>query len=368
MRGTLGAREGRASERAGERERERAREGERRRLKMLGELGGGADRCPSVEMLLIIAALVCVDGALALLAFSQALRIHLRDQEAGWTRQKVLHLMIGSSNLGYFLFFVLTVVASCGRWICWSDMCGFIFMAYPSILFLAAFLLLLSFWVDFCHQARDEGDGEDDEGHNMQQALLANSMIRQDQSDEESGCKCCSFRNIEVEGRQKFVAAVIMLVFVLMIAFAVIIWIGNGNNPIDSVSIAQIYTQLIAVAFLLLGGAIVCYGIALFLKLSKVRSESASGDMWKVAGLAAVCMISFTSSASVALSTETPLFYSWCLWDIKGAKQPLLLIVYFFIGRRGLVDCMPQSLEESSMWARYLPLRCFDNFREGNAR
>ncbi|XP_039169901.1 uncharacterized protein LOC104442111 isoform X3 [Eucalyptus grandis] len=303
-------------------------------MKMLAGLGGGADRCPSLEMLLVIAALACVDGALALLAFSQALRIHLRDQEAGWTRQKVLHLMIGSSNLGYFLFFVLTVVASCERWICWSQMCGFIFMAYPSILFLAAFLLLLSFCfrVDFCHQAKDEGDGEDNEGHNMQQALLANSTIRQDWSDEGTSCRCCSFRNIEVEGRQKFVAAVIMLAFVLMIAFAVIIWIGNGKNPIDSVSIARIYTQIIAVAFLLLGGAIVCYGITLFLKLSKVRSESASGDMWKVGGLAAVCVISFTSRASVALSTETPLFYSLRLWDIKGVKQPLLLIVYFFIG------------------------------------
>ncbi|XP_030462872.1 tobamovirus multiplication protein 1 isoform X2 [Syzygium oleosum] len=301
---------------------------------MLAEVGGGGagGHCPSLEMLLVIAALACVDGALALLAFSQVVRIHLRDQEAGWTRQKVLHLMIGSSNLGYFVFFVLTVVASCERWYCWSRMCGFIFMAYPSILFLAAFLLLLSFWVDFCHQAKDEGNGEDDEGHNMQQALLANSMIRQDRSDEGNGCKCCSFRNIEVEGRQKFVAAVIMLVFVLMIAFAVIIWIGNGNNPIDSVSIAQIYARLIAVAFLLLGGAIVCYGITLFLKLRKVRSESASGDMWKVAGLAAVCMMSFTSSASVALSTETPLFYSLRLWDINGVEPPLLLIVYFFIG------------------------------------
>lgn len=38
---------------------------------MIAELGGGADRCPSLEMLLVIAALACVDGALALLAFSQ---------------------------------------------------------------------------------------------------------------------------------------------------------------------------------------------------------------------------------------------------------------------------------------------------------
>lgn len=39
---------------------------------MLAEVGGGAGgRCPSLEMLLVIAALACVDGALALLAFSQ---------------------------------------------------------------------------------------------------------------------------------------------------------------------------------------------------------------------------------------------------------------------------------------------------------
>lgn len=64
------------------------------------------------------------------------------------------------------------------------------------------------FRVDFCHQAKDEDDGDDNEGHNVQQALLANSMIRQDWSDEGNGCKCCSFRSIEVEGRQKFVAVV----------------------------------------------------------------------------------------------------------------------------------------------------------------
>ncbi|KAF3667957.1 putative mitochondrial inner membrane protease subunit 1-like [Capsicum annuum] len=57
----------------------------------------------------------------------------------------VFHLMIGSSNLGYFLYFVLTIVAACKGWICWSRSCGFVVMAFPKILFLAAFLLLLSF-------------------------------------------------------------------------------------------------------------------------------------------------------------------------------------------------------------------------------
>lgn len=69
-------------------------------------------------------------------------------------------------------------------------------------------LWAMIFRVDFCHQAKDEEDGDNNEGHNVQQALLANPMIRQDWSDEGNGCKCCSFRSIEVEGRQKFVAVV----------------------------------------------------------------------------------------------------------------------------------------------------------------
>ncbi|CAA2990857.1 tobamovirus multiplication 1 [Olea europaea subsp. europaea] len=44
--------------------------------------------------------LACVDGVIAALAFCQLMRIHSRNSQLGWTRQKVFHLMIGSSNLG----------------------------------------------------------------------------------------------------------------------------------------------------------------------------------------------------------------------------------------------------------------------------
>ncbi|XP_022866837.1 tobamovirus multiplication protein 1-like [Olea europaea var. sylvestris] len=90
------------------------------------------------------AGLACVDGVIALLAFFQLMRIHARNPN--WTRQKVLHIVIGSSNLGYSIYFVMTLFAACKSWLCWSYTCGFISMAFPKILFISAFLLLLSFW------------------------------------------------------------------------------------------------------------------------------------------------------------------------------------------------------------------------------
>ncbi|XP_062107646.1 uncharacterized protein LOC133818644 isoform X2 [Humulus lupulus] len=57
---------------------------------------------------------------------------------------------------------------------------------------------------------------------------------------------------------------------------------------------------------LLLAGALACYGILLCLKMSKVRTERASSELWKVAGLVVVCVICFTSNAFVALLTDIP--------------------------------------------------------------
>ncbi|PKI55706.1 hypothetical protein CRG98_023922 [Punica granatum] len=241
-------------------------------------VGGGDGGCSSLSALVPILALACFDGVLAFVAFSQVIRIHLRNQEAGWTRQKVLHLMLGCSNFGYFIFFASTLVAQCERWLCWSKMCGFIFMAYPKILFLAAFLLLLSFW-----------------------RMMKRRMV------------------------------VVAVVFVLMLCFAVLIWIGTGKNPIDSLSVAQVYVHFCAVTSLLLGGALGYYGILLFLELRKLRSERSSADMWKVGGLAVVSVLCFTSSALIALLTDSPLFYSMHLSEIKGIKLPVLLIFYHFI-------------------------------------
>ncbi|KAI3466808.1 hypothetical protein Pfo_023471 [Paulownia fortunei] len=271
--------------------------------------------------------LACVDGVIAFIAFYQLIRIHSRNSLLGWTRQKVFHLMIGSSNLGYFLYFVLTLVAACKGWTCWSHSCGFIVMAFPKILFVAAFLLLLSFWVDLCHQSNDD---DEDEGCSPQEALLEKINITD--SNTNNRRKCFSLRSIRIGSRQKVVILVAVLVFAIMIASSVLIWIGMGKNPIDSAVVAQVYVDMIAVAVLLLGGALACYGLVLFLKMRKVRSERASTEMWKVAGLAIVSVICFTSSASVAIATNIPLFFHWHEQQIDGVYTSLLLLLYYFIG------------------------------------
>ncbi|XP_075106255.1 tobamovirus multiplication protein 1 isoform X3 [Nicotiana tabacum] len=272
-------------------------------------------------------ALASVDAVIALLAFAQLMRIHSRNTHIGWTRQKVFHLMIGSSNLGYFLYFVLSLVAACKDWLCWSHFCGFVVMASPKILFLAAFLLLLSFWVDLCHQSNDEED--EDDGYSPREALLEKNKPK---SNADSRRRCCSFRAVNVGSRQKVVVLVTLLVFLLMLLAAVLIWIGRGKNPIDSSVVARVYVDLFAIAVLLLGLALACYGLVLFLKMSKVRSERASSEMWKVAGLAVVSVLCFTSSASVAIFTDIPLLFHWHGQKINGVCTSLLMILYYFIG------------------------------------
>ncbi|XP_011044772.1 PREDICTED: tobamovirus multiplication protein 1-like isoform X2 [Populus euphratica] len=262
--------------------------------------------CYPLDLLIAIIALACIDGALASIAFSQLIRIFLRNQQSGWTRQKVLHLMVGSCNLGYFIYFISTIMATCNRWLCWSHACGFILMAFPNILFFAVFLLLLSFWVDLCHQANEEEDDDEDEENSSQQPLLESSKNKPGSMNTDSYRRCCSFRGIQVGSHQKFVIAVVVLIFFLMLSFAVVIWIGAGNNPIDSSVVARVYVDLFATAILVLGGALGCYGLILFLKLRKVRSETASSEMRKVAGLAVVSVVCFMSSAAVALLTDIP--------------------------------------------------------------
>lgn len=286
--------------------------------------------CSPLDLLIVNIALACIDGALACIAFSQFTRIHLRNQQTGWTRQKVLHLMVASCNLGYFIYFISTVIATCDRWPCWSHACGFVLMAFPKILFLAAFLLLLSFWVDLCHQANEEDD--DEEENSSQQPLLESSKNKPGSTNTDNFWSCCSFRGIHVGGRQKFVITVVVLIFFLMLSFAVIIWIGVGKNPICSSVAARVYVDFLASAILILGGALGCYGLLLFLKLRNVRSETASSEMRKVAGLAVVSVVCFTSSAAVALLTDVPLLYDWSMENKNEAKTLVLLVFYYFIG------------------------------------
>ncbi|KAI3800679.1 hypothetical protein L1987_28773 [Smallanthus sonchifolius] len=282
--------------------------------------------CYSKALVAVNIVLAFIDGGIAVLAFYQLIRIHSRNPQRGWTRQKVFHLMIGSSNMGYVVYFILTLVGACKNWKCWSSSCGFVFMALPKILFLAAFLLLLSFWVDLCHQANDE---DEDDG-SPREALI--KKANKSNLKISSRRRCCSFRVFPVGSRQQAVILVTLLILVLMLASAVLIWIGLGKNPIDSSVVARVYVDTFAVAMLLLGGALACYGYVLVSKMSKVRSERTSSEMWKVAGLAIVSVVCFTSSSIVAFFTNIPVLYH-CDWrSIRGIYVSLLLIVYYFIG------------------------------------
>ncbi|KAH1134102.1 hypothetical protein AAZX31_05G119300 [Glycine max] len=274
-------------------------------------------------------ALALLHAAVAFLAFFQLLRIHMRNAQLGWTRQKVFHVLIGSSNLGYVIYLALTIVASCKGWTCWSHSCGFIFMAFPKVLFFAAFLLLLSFWVDLCHQADDDDDYE---GSFCDNPLLEKTLNESNLASIDSHRKCFPFRFARVGNRQKIVILVTLLVFIIVVAFAVVIWIGLGKNPIDSEVAARIYLYLSAIGMLLLGGALACYGILLCLKMSKVRAEKPSSEMWKVAGLTIVSVICFTSSSCVELLTDIPMQYNWHQRRLNDVYSSLLLILYYFVG------------------------------------
>nr|XP_028966091.1 tobamovirus multiplication protein 1-like isoform X2 [Malus domestica] len=273
--------------------------------------------------------LALVDGIIAFLAFYQLIRIHLRNSQLGWTRQKVFHLLIGSSNLGCLIYFVLTLFAACKGWQCWSNSCGFSLMALPEILFFAAFLLLLSFWVDLCHQADDED--EEDEG-SFREALLEKTFSKPNSLDRDSYRNCFPLRFVHIGSRQRIVIMVTVLVFVIMIASAVIIWIGMGKNSIDSALVARVYVDLFAIAILVLGGALACYGLLLCLRMRNVRSERASSEMWKM-------------------------FYDWHQLHMNDVYTSLLLILYYFVG-----SSIPSALV---LWVvRELPPSITANIRE----
>lgn len=176
-------------------------------------------------------------------------------------------------------------------------------MACPQILFLAAFLLLLSFWADLCHQAKDE---EEDDENGITESFLEKPTTKHGLLQLDRRRRCLSFRSIHVGSRQKFVIVVILLTFVLMIAFAVLIWDGKGQSSSDSSLVARVYQDIFSVAMLLLGGALACYGFLLSSKMSRVRSEMASTELWKVASLAAVTLVCFTTCSILALVADIP--------------------------------------------------------------
>ncbi|RZC45438.1 hypothetical protein C5167_038379 [Papaver somniferum] len=66
--------------------------------------------------------------------------------------------------------------------------------------------------------------------------------------------------------------------------------------------------------------------------MKKVRSDKASTEMWKVAGLAVVSVVCFTTSAVVALASNVPLLYHWHPVNANGVITSVLIIIYYFIG------------------------------------
>jgi hypothetical protein len=96
-------------------------------------------------MTLVYASLVVIDASIAITSAIQLLRFYAQNQTAGWTRQKVFHCMIGVSNCGFTVYFILDAIAACQGWTCWPNVCGFLAAAAPQIMFLATFLFLLSF-------------------------------------------------------------------------------------------------------------------------------------------------------------------------------------------------------------------------------
>ncbi|KAG2252291.1 hypothetical protein Bca52824_082427 [Brassica carinata] len=262
------------------------------------------DKCYAPSFVAVNLCLALIDGALAFIAFLQLSRFHRRDKRVGWTRQKVLHLMIGSSNTGSLVYFVAAVIATCTRWHHWSNPFGFLLMAFPKILFLATFLLLLSFWVDVCHQGN--GEEEDDEAKKV------------------ASSKCCS--------RKARANQAVVLVFILMISFAILIWIASGDNSADPSLLAEVYVDIFASIILITGAGLCLYGMRLLFNLRKVRSEQVLSEMRKVSGLAGVSVVCFTVSSLIALLTHIPLFYHWNPNKLHGINALVLLIIYYFIG------------------------------------
>lgn len=214
--------------------------------------------CPGVSLIAIYATLTVIDATIVAVALFQLLRLYLRSHSWICNRQKVFLCLMGASNLGYALYFILTPVAQCGGWQCWSHACGFIVMALPQIVFLATFLLLLSFWLDLCHQATDREEEEEEHDYVVLPAFNERDLSKR---YSESSWRCCPrwpFRRIR--SRQKFVIGVVVLIFLLTAAFAVLIWIGMGDdNAINSSTLAQIYSDIFAVVILISGGGLAAY-------------------------------------------------------------------------------------------------------------
>ncbi|KAK3165456.1 hypothetical protein QOZ80_1AG0033390 [Eleusine coracana subsp. coracana] len=237
-------------------------------------------------------------------------------------------------------------------------------MASPQILLLVSFLLLLSFWVDLCHQSNDE---DEDDVRSHHEALLDRTKTEPGFRPVNIRQRCCP--GIQLGSRQKFVILVLILSFVVMFSFAILIWVGRGENPIDSSLLKRVYLDVFSVVVLVLGGALACYGALLFSKMSKVRSETVSTEKWKisVASLASVSLICFSSSAILALVTNVPVLLYWYLTDADIIYNAVVLFVYYFIGSSvpsGFVLWIMRDMPHRQAVERPIESRVITLFRE----
>ncbi|KAJ7520128.1 hypothetical protein O6H91_20G067900 [Diphasiastrum complanatum] len=283
-------------------------------------------------------ALASIDGVIAATAFFQFLRLWLHRRKVKWTRQMVFHFLIGAANAGYSLYFILNLIGTKHQWQCWPHACGFVAMALPQIIFLSTFLLLLSFWVDLCHEHTDKEDEEEDDEEVEQveyQELPGDPSTKHGKRPTlKTSRRCHCWRRWRVRGRQKFLVVVVISIFVLTGGFALLIWIGKGKNTIDSATVVQIYSDLFAIVMLLSGGGLAAYGLLLYTKMSRVRSRTkkSSTDIKKVAGLAVASVLCFSLRGLLVLLTEVHVFKTWCAWNHGCVSVAVVSFLYNFIG------------------------------------
>ncbi|EMS52176.1 hypothetical protein TRIUR3_34462 [Triticum urartu] len=197
---------------------------------------------------------------------------------------------------------------------------------------------LLGTWMRICFDGckcfslyvSKTNDEDEDDVRSHQEALLDRTKTKPGTRPTDARRKC--FPGIQLGSRQKFVILVLVLSFIVMLAFAILIWVGRGENPIDSSLLKKVYLDVFSVVVLVLGAALSCYGALLFSKMSKVRSETVSTEKWKVASLAAVSLICFSSSAILALVTNIPVLLYWYSTEAEIIKNAVILFLYYLIG------------------------------------
>ncbi|KAF1868374.1 hypothetical protein Lal_00008181, partial [Lupinus albus] len=271
----------------------------------------GDSHCFSRTLFAVNVGVALFHGVIAFLSFFQLLRIHMRNVQLHWTRQKVI------SFIRYCHLLLLAVDGRFGPTLVvlslWLSPKYFFlqhfFFFYPSgLTYAISQMMTMTMKEVFVRKTSNE---------------LANI---------DNHRKCFPVRFSRVGNRQKIVILVAMLSFITMMAFAVIIWIGLGQNPIDSEVAVEVYLDLSAIVMLLLGGGLACYGTLLYLKMSKVRAEKPSSEMWKVAGLTIVSVLCFTSSSCVELLTDIPMLHDWHQYRLNDVYTSFLLILYYFVG------------------------------------